>query len=234
MLQKTNELVRETGNIVRESGSDEAGKFLAAASERQKEAWTAFRSRRGRLALKLTLMARDATERARRLAEGGGPDDLRFVDRELLRTDRLLREANQVLGEDGRNDGEGLLAGARRLQQQAKRQRDTGHPQLALGLTRQARVMVRRALGQTDTKPAARDVEAMINTTAELVSRLEPEVRESSSRRAAELLERASNLLDEARGALQEGKMRKALRSARTASALALDVSELLERGEEE
>ena len=104
MLQKTNELLRETGTVVTESGSDEARKFLRAASERQQEAWNAFRGRRTRMAIKLTLMARDAAERARRMAEGRG--DASQVDREIMRTDRLLQEAARVLAQDRSQDGE--------------------------------------------------------------------------------------------------------------------------------
>ncbi len=232
MLRKTNELLRETRTVVTESGSDEARKFLGAAGERQQEAWNAFRGRRTRMAIKLTLMARDAAERARRMAEGRG--DASQVDREIMRTDRLLEEATRVLAQDRSQDGEGALGGARRLQRQAKRHREQGHPELARGLTMQSRQMIRRALGRADKKPAGRDVEAMIRTTSDLVARLEPAVAQSKNDRAWRLLEKAKNLLGDARDSLAEGRVRKALGSARSASALALDVSDMLERGGEE
>jgi hypothetical protein len=184
------------------------------------------------MSIKLTLMARDAAERARRMAEGGS--DAGRVDREIMRTDRLLREAARVLAQDRTQDGEGALQGARRLQHQARRHLEQGHPELARGLTMQSRLMIRRALGQADQKPAGRDVEAMIRTTGELVKRLESEVAESGNKRARNLLEKAKELLAEARDALAEGAMRKALGSVRSASALALDVSDMLERGGEE
>ena len=98
----------------------------------------------------------------------------------------------------------------------------------------QARHMIRRALGQADQKPAARDVEAMIRTTSELVARLESEGVPPENKRAWQLLEKAKSLLAEARDAHAEGRMRKALGSVRSASALALDVSDMLERGGEE
>lgn len=234
MLQKTNELIRETRPLLGESGSDEARRILSAAEERQKEAWNAFRSRRPRMAVKLTLMARDGAERARRVVEGGAATDSRSLGRELKRTDRLLEEAVRVLGEDGENDGEGMLAAARRLQTQAKRQARRGHPQLALALTRQSRVMIRRALGEADVQPAADDVRTMISTTQALVDRLGPAVEESGNQRARQLLERSEKLLNSAREALQAGRLGQALGSARSASALALDVSDMLERGGEE
>ena len=230
-LQRTDELLRDSASMVEESGSPEARRFLSGAMEQQKKAWSAFRHRRPRLAIKLTGMARDAAQRAVRFAEGGGGDRLRRVDREIARTDRFLDEAkDRVLDGNGRN----ALERAQEVQARAKRQLHQGHPGIALGLTRQARILIRRALGRGDTQPKVADVKAMIETTSALVDRLQEVATEGGHDRAFRFLQRAERLLDEAQTALEKGQIRQAVVAVRSASALALDVSEMLERGDGE
>jgi len=234
MLERTDELLQETLPLVRESGSPEAARFLQGARSHQKEAWTAFRGRRQRFALKLTLMARESAGRARRLAEGRGDEDAGFVERELRQTDQLIHEAEPILAEIPGDEGEAALTRATRLQRQAWNQLQRTHPGLALGLTRQARVLVRRALGDADVRTEPGDVQILLESTRELLERLKPEVAGSGSTRAARLLAQAEGLLDEGQRQLAAGKVRAALGSVRAASALTLDISELLEPGGED
>jgi hypothetical protein len=235
MLQKTDEHLREAAQLLEESGSAEARRFLDAARKQQQEAWSAFRSRRARLAVKLTLMAREAADRATRLGEEKGKGGARIVERELDRTDRLLEETARVLDEaDPDPNATQALTAAQRLQTQARRQFRREHPQLALRLTRQARALARRALSRSEIQLQASDVETLIGTTEALVEELAQGVAESGNQRARRLLSRAETLLDDARKALDDGRLRPAVSSARAASALALDVSDLLERGDEE
>jgi hypothetical protein len=178
-------------------------------------------------------MARETADRALRLAEGRGPDAAGFVERQLHRTDRLLEEAARRLREnDAAADPGALLAGAHRLQTQAKRQFRREHPQLALGLTRQARLVVRRVLDRSDVQPETADVRALIETTDALVAELRDAAAGDGNDRALELLARAERLLQDGRRSLDAGRPRDALTAARTASALALDVSDMLDKGE--
>jgi hypothetical protein len=232
MLRKTDDMLREAASRVGESDAGEAMRMMGVARDQEQEAWSAFRSRRSKLAVKLTLMARETADRALRLAEGGGPDAAGFVERQLHRTDRLIEEAARRLREnDAAADPGALLAGAQRLQTQAKRQFRRDHPQLALGLTRQARLVVRRILDRSDVQPETGDVRALIETTDALVAELRDMATDDGNERALGLLARADRLLQDARRALDAGSPRDALTAARTASALALDVSDMLEKG---
>jgi hypothetical protein len=232
MLRKTDETLRDTAPRIREADVGEALRMLDVAQGQEQEAWGAFRSRRAKLAVKLTLMARETADRALRLAEGGGADQAGFVERQLRRTDQLIEDAARRLSEsEAARDPQALLSGAYRLQTQAKRQFRREHPQLALGLTRQARLAVRRVLDRSDVQPDAADVRALIETTDALVSDLRAAA--VGNDRALDLLARAGRLLQDARRALDDGNPRNALGAARVASALALDVSDMLEKGGE-
>jgi hypothetical protein len=235
MLRKTDEMLRDTALRIEEADRGEALRIAGVARDQQREAWNAFRGRRSKLAVKLTLMARETAERALRMAEGGGADQHAFVEHQLHKTDRLLEEAARRLrADDPAADPQAALSGAHRLQQQARRQFRRDHPQLALGLTRQSRLVVRRVLDRSDVQPAAGDVEALIETTAALVTELRETATAEGDRRALEHLTRADRLLREARQSLDDGNPRNALGAARAASALALDVSDMMERGGEE
>lgn len=232
MLHKTDEFLQDTAGTVRASGVPEAVRLLRVARDQQNEAWNAFRSRRPRVAIKLTTLARNTAQRAERLSQGDAALTPRNLEEELSRTDRLFEEAVRALGEGARESE--ALTSANRLQAQARRNFQSDRPHLALRLTHQARVLIRRALRQSDVQVSAEDVETMIRSTSLLVEDLYQAAQESGSDKAADLLERAENLLETARKSLRENDLRSAFGSARAASALALDVSEMLERGEEE
>jgi hypothetical protein len=209
--------------------------MLAAARRQQRNAWNAFRDQRPRLALKLTLMARETGRRAVRWGQGLGPQDPARAERELTLTDRLLQEAERVLERgEGREGLPPTLNLARRIQAQAWAQARAGRAGLALRLTRQARRMVSGALGRTDVAPLRGEIQAMIGTTAELIDRLFQDAAEAGQSQAIRRLTRAENLLEEAQAAFRRGEFRQAVGAIRTASALALDVSESLEHGPEE
>lgn len=233
VLQKTDEFLRDSVESVEQGGVDRAMKLLATAFKQQEEAWRAFRSQRSRLALKLTRMAREAGERARRSSRGSSLDgrvDHDRLRRELQQTDELLTRAKESdRAADGGERFQKLLTEATRMQDRAWSQFRAEQFREALSMTRQARTLVARALGQVDVRPEAGRVANMIASTDETVRNLREAAEEANHRKAKQLLDRADKLLDDARRAVTAGRLRVALGSVRAASALALDVSEMLE-----
>jgi HEPN domain-containing protein len=227
MLERSDQALRDAAGVVHDSRSPDAERMLRSAVRQQKESWEAFRGRRPRIAMKLTLTARETAARAVRVAEGKGVEDPGRVTAELGQTDRLLDEARAVLGGDA-----APLERAARIQGIARRQLGRGHPGLALGLTQEARGAIRRALADANAAPDADDVEGMIATTAELVRRLEDEAVDQGNRGARDQLGRADALLAQARKALASQDLRGAFGDARAASSLALEVSEMLDGGD--
>jgi hypothetical protein len=118
---------------------------MKSAQEQQNEAWSAFRNRRPRLSLKLTLMARESVHRALRQAGVSGGPNGADVALEIEQTDRLLAEARRLGNDDATGFDPALLANAVRLQAQAHRRLERARPGLALALAEEARALVRRA-----------------------------------------------------------------------------------------
>ena len=235
LLARTDEWLTEAASAVQRSGSAPAERMLTAAFRQQKEARRGFRSGRLRLALKLTLLARDTAQRALVLARGGAARDRAWVEKSLAETDRLLEEATRLTSGEGAGrtarDLEEILSRSHRMQEEARRHFAAGRARLALQLTRQARLFALRALDRMDVVPSREEVTPLLEATAELVGRLRSEAAEAEDRKADKLLDRASRLLDDARDAMARGEVRKALGEVRAASALALQAAEGLGSG---
>ena len=105
---------------------------------------------------------------------------------------------------------------------------------MALSLTRESRANARRALDNAKVNPDPREVNAFLRTTQDLVRRLEPQAKAARHGAALEHLRRARSLLAEARQARDAGRWSDAFGATRAASALATDVSEMLQRAREE
>jgi hypothetical protein len=235
MLRATDQALSDTGSRLPPEGAKEGRSLLRSARNQQNEAWAAFQGGRPRLAVKLTLMARESARRALRPGQGVFIPDQRSAALEMERTERFLNETRRALGAgDKQHHDPALMSQAERLQEQARHHLSRGRSSLALSLTRESRVAARRALGQAEANPGPEDVNAFLESTQELVLRLQPRAEESKNGDALERLDRARSLLSEARQARDDQRWRDAFGATRAASALALDASEMLGREEEE
>ena len=234
MLRATDQVLSDTRNRLPRQGAKEGRNLLRSARDQQNEAWGAFQSGRSRMAVKLTLMARESARRALRPGQGIFIPDQRSTAQEMEQTERFLNETRRALRTNGKQKRDpSLMSQAERLQEQARNHLAHGRSGLALGLTRESRVAARRALGQADVVPGPDDVNAFIESTQDLVARLQPRAEESQNADALERLDRARSLLGEAREARDSGRWRDAFGATRAASGLALDASEMLGREEE-
>ncbi len=234
MLRATDQALSDAGGRLPPQGAKEGRNLLRSARNQQNEAWAAFQAGRPRLAVKLTLMARESARRALRPGQGVFIPDQRSTAQEMQQTERFLNETRRALGASKQERDPKLMSQAERLQEQARHHLSQGRSGLALSLTRESRVAARRALGQAKANPGPEDVNAFLDSTQDLVERLQPRAEEARNGEALERLDRARSLLQEARQARDERRWRDAFGATRAASGLALDASEMLGREEEE
>lgn len=222
MMQRTETLLRRARDAAGGAASPGCEHLLRAAGGKQERARATFRSDRLRLALVLTIQARELAERATRCSERGGIEDAREVRAALERTDRFLAETGEVAADAG--DPHGVLGDAARVQALARRVfRERRHPALALRLTEQARSLAAQALSEGASALDGEDLERMIEVTEALLGELE----ETAGGRRAEsgILTRARGLLDEARGLAATGRHSEAFAKVQAGASLALDVA---------
>jgi|GEM_PF-3652939 len=226
ILHKTDRILGEAEVRVGADDSRECRRFLHAALQEQRRAKQNFRSERLRLSLALTLRAQSLADRVFQCLERGDAGGEASLDRDLERTDRFLSDTEELVrGAKDPRLGEAILADARRIQDQARRQARRGrNVGLALRLTRQARNLAARSLTIGGGHLDSEDVDQMIAGTAALVEKLDEAVGGGEGR-AGKLLRRAHRLLDEARRARADGDLREAFSRARAGSSVALEVS---------
>ncbi|HET9234413.1 MAG TPA: hypothetical protein VFP10_09760 [Candidatus Eisenbacteria bacterium] len=233
MLEATDRALEDASRRLPSRGAKEGQNLLKSARSQQVEARAAFQEGRPRVALKLTLMARETARRALRPGQGVYIPDSRSASDEMEQTDRFLNEARRILDvHDG--SGASMISRAERQQEEARQHLARGRPEMALSLTRESRANARRALDKAKVNPDPREVNAFLQSTQDLVRRLEPQAKAARHGAALEHLRRARSLLAEARRARDAGRWSDAFGATRAASALATDVSEMLQRAREE
>lgn len=231
MLRETDERVREAADTALRSDVPMCRGLAEAARRQASNAHRRFRAEDHRVALTLTLGARELAERALRCAEAGGLESGAGVERELERTDRLLAEVRRVLDDmDDPGAATDLLGDATRLQTEARRQ-SVSAPGLAVRLTLQARGMASRALARVEVDLSADDIRPMLDSTGELLDKLRAAAVDDRDSRLGERLRRARRLLDEAESALSAGDVRESWAKLRASSALALEAASRLGPG---
>ena len=233
MLEATDRALEDTARRLPPRGAKEGRNLLKSARSQQAEARSALQGGRPRVALKLTLMARETARSALRPGQGVYIPDSRSASDEVEQTDRFLNEARRVLDvHDG--GGASMITRSERLQEEARQHLARGRPEMALSLTRESRANARRALDKANVNPDPREVNAFLQSTQDLVRRLESRAKAARHGAALEHLRRARSLLAQARQARDAGRWSDAFDATRAASALGTDVSEMLEGAREE
>ncbi|NNF05365.1 MAG: hypothetical protein HKN21_01260, partial [Candidatus Eisenbacteria bacterium] len=223
-IRRTEEMLRHVQDTVVTNDSDQCQQFLRAAIKEQKRAMELFHTDRLRLALRLTLRARELGERALRCAnQEVGSQDVNTM-KLLERTDHFLAEVEDAVDNKG---GRTLLDEAKRLQHEARRQALRRKFELAQRLTEQSRVLAAKSLSKLESDLNTRDVAQMIAGTEDLLQKLD-ENAPNAAPNATSLLKKAHRLLDDAKSSLQKGKPREAFAKVRASSAAALEVARLL------
>jgi hypothetical protein len=213
-LEKTDNLLEQARDIIREAGSDRGMVGLRSAEELQRQAWDAYhRGQRGR-AGQLTERARDEIYRALGSIRQSENND-NEVERQLERTDAVLNEARDRLGPGRARMPQQRLDAAFNQQRRAWDLYRERRLRPALKLTLQARESVLRLGGGVsgnrhgrDTDPRALD--ARLERLTEAADRVGERVSQGDNTRAEEIWKRAVTNIENAEEALNAGDTRRA------------------------
>jgi HEPN domain-containing protein len=213
-LEKTDNLLEQARDIIREAGSDRGTVGMRSAEELQKQAWDAYHhGQRGR-ALQFTERARDEIYRALGSIRQSEDND-NEVERQLERTDAVLSEARDRLGPGKARMPTQRLDGAFNQQRRAWDLYRERRLRPALKLTLQARESVLRLGGGAsgnrqgmDADPRA--MEARLERLTEATDRVGERVSQGDNSRAEEIWKRATENLKNAEEALNAGDTRRA------------------------
>ncbi|MDY0110625.1 MAG: hypothetical protein RBT60_11905 [Candidatus Krumholzibacteria bacterium] len=227
-LERFGELRDQLLERVHEAGDERALRFVREADQQALRAQDQYRQGNFDLALNLLNAGEELLARATRLLfEGGGNERL---DREIERTQALIeraREQWQDASDAQRETAADLLQSAREALQRAEDFRARQQPLRALHSLRLARQLASQAaaaVGPRTDPDAVTEQLARWDERAEQVAEL---VRNSRSRHALNVFERARHHRDQAGRRLAAGESEPALRQLRAAFNLLNEASDL-------
>lgn len=219
-LARTDMRIERADMLLARSPNPEAQLFLDNAKLIQARAKSAFAAHQPAIALRLTLQARGAADRAISMVQGL-PDPDR-VTAQLERTREILEHARDRIGECPLERARYLLQVATAMEQRAE---DAAHEErylAALQLTMSARERALRALRLCNVTDNAREAaERALGRTDEIITRAQDVVSAHGDEAARQALARATTFQAEARREFLADRYEPCLRLTQTARTFA-------------
>jgi hypothetical protein len=222
LLERGGVLLDEARRILRESPDPRRERLLDQASAQLERAREQDRIRHFQVSIRLSQNAERLVRQA--MGKGGSGEFVgERLERELIRTDRLIDRAGVLVGDSPAGEARTLLDQARSCQARSRAAQGEARLLLALRLTREAQDLTESALRRTEDGADQTTVEVALAQTDQLIERLEPVVRSSGQPEALKLLEEAIKHQARAREIGREKAWSLALAQTRVARNLALD-----------
>ena len=217
-LEKTDRLLERVRDQLGNNDSPSA-RLLGEAADLQRRAHDTYRQGQPGAALELSRQARRIGMRAAKLYTTQPNDD--NVARAVRLTDALLEEA-RVIAQDREADRlDDRIDQAAGIQDRAKRQLAGGNYDGALKLTREARDLLKDALGAIKSDLSRDDVEPTLRGTDRLLRRLKDVLDDADDDFAKDLYDRSRKKQRQAWSEFKDGRLRAALADTRLARQLA-------------
>jgi len=214
-LGVTQRLIDEVAPRVEESDVRMVHEIFERANDMQGRATEMLEDGNCRMALRLTMQAREMVRRVVTLLEGGhhGRVTPEMAARAVRETDRLIERAEPVITESDNEDAQAMFERAVEIQGNARESLEDEEFERAFALTRQARELVARALRLVEgpVEPDPERVLAALERTDEIIEEATGEITESGNEEAISLLERATEAQENAHSAYDEDNYRVAM-----------------------
>lgn len=218
-IERTDEIIAKAKEDALLSDSPRASSLLEVAIRNQERAKEFYHERKLKMALKLTLEARELAQKSMELTDR--KDKLeRIAKNQLERTDRLIDKAGPIIKESGSLRAQELFDEGVNLQEKAWdlfRQNRFG---LAIKGTQRARSFVLRALGIVEENVTPQMVKKAIQQNDELIEKVGPQIKVSGNQQAINLFEEGLSHQEKAKRYLDDGKLKAALAQAKVADRL--------------
>lgn len=227
-IERTDELIRKSEERVKASHNEKAYSLLESAQKTQTEAREFFRGNRIKIALTATMNARETARKAFELADAVENSQDR-IDRELDRTEQLIRKAREMAAEMDVDDNiEILLQRAEEMEGNARAEYGEKRFRVALERTQQARELALDALKLMEQEIQPERLKRFLEKTDQEIERLRTELTQTPNSHAERLLDTAVQHQERARAAFAADDSRKALVEAKAARELVVKATDLI------
>lgn len=213
-LSRTDELISTAQRAIAETKSEKAHLVLNSAVEIQTRAWNSYRGNSYRMAIRLTLEAREQAQRAISLARGDSRIEENLPGILDETRDRLAAVRDMTI-ENNIKDAqlEKLMEEAQRMMDKSRLNMQQNRYQLALGLAMNARRLAERSHERARNAIALKETaERRLALMERLLERARLRVREMEREKLRAELEAASRKIEQARELIATGRYREANR----------------------
>lgn len=228
-LQKTDAVIERAKEAVSESRNLKAENLLEMAVELQGRGKDFKHQSRYRLALDLTLKAREKAYEAIGFTKRGEENE-NLVLKAIERTNRIIDRAREAARELDKRRASSLLEMAVNNQQKAREFFKEHRLKMALKLTGEAREMAEKILrlagngGRVD-----RLAQKELDAAERFLDKAAAIIQESPNQTATDLLEKAGGLLAKAQGALDQGAFDRSIKNSQKATEMVEKALKLVE-----
>ncbi len=227
-IERTDELIRKSEERVRVSRNEKAYSLIESAQKTQTEAREFFRSNRIKIALTVTMNARETARKAFELADAIENSQDR-LERELDRTEQFIRKARETAAEMEVGDNtEVLLQRAEEIQGRARAEFGAKQFGIALERTKQARELALNALKLMEQEIQPERLRRFLEKTDKEIERLRTKLSQNPKAQGERLLDAAVQHQESARAALAANDLRRAVVEAKAARELVAKAIDLI------
>ena len=218
-IERTDQIIAKAKEKLFLTDNQRASSLLEVAIRNQQRAKEFYLEHKLKVALTLTLKARESAQKSIDLAFQ--KDELeRFARKELERTDKLIDKSLPIIKESGNPKAQHFLGRGLLRQERAHSLFKRGRFVMATKNTREARDFVLKALRVLEENPTPRMVEKAIHRNEDLINKLGPQIKVSGNQEAINLFEDGLSHQEKAKQYLGDGKLKAALTQAKVADRL--------------
>jgi len=229
-IERTDQIITKAKESIVGLEHKRASSLLEAAINNQQKAKEFFKEHKLKVALKLTLKAREMAKKVLDLTTKGRRLN-RLAQKELKITDRMIQKASLILQESESKGPDRLLEKAKSLQEKAREMFRQKKFTRATRSSRKARELVEKALRLVEEEVTPRMVENAIQQNERLISQVEEGIKGGTNPEAASTLEKGLAHQRKAKKYYQEGKFKPALAEAKVAKRLISKAREMSQKG---
>lgn len=229
-IERTDRIIAKAKEKIFLTDNQRAFSLLEVTIRNQQRAKEFYHEHKLKVALKLTLKARESAQKSIELAEQKNKLE-RFARKELDRTDKLIHKASPIIKESGSLRAQDLLDKGVNLQDKARDLFGQKRFKVAIKNTQKARDFVLKALKIVEENPTPRMVEKAIERNDDLINNLGPQIRASGNQEAIDLFENGLSHQKKAKQYLEDGKLKAALAQAKVARRLIIKAFDMSGKG---
>ncbi len=228
VIERTDQIINKAKEVVGELRKRRLASLLQMAIDNQQKAKEFFKEHKPKMALKLSLKAKEMAQRILTMAKGEKRVD-RLAEKELKKTDELTQKTWLIVQESQDQKAKKLFDRSTRLQEKAWNLFHQGRFTGAIKESRKARELVRKALRAVEENVTPQLVKNAIQQNERLIERGTKEINASSNLKAEKAFNQGLSHQSKAKEYWEKGKFKAALAEAKVARRLITKALEMIQ-----